>query len=75
MVFCGEAEFAVIFAGILTEIVDIREAESQAAWDAIKVLFPEEERRWLEEVHRLVVVRGFIDQGRSVRRGYSPACG
>ena len=60
MVICGKAEFAAIFAGMLTEILDIREAESQAAWDAIKVFFPEKERRWLEEVKRLVVARGFI---------------
>ncbi|KAL1732864.1 hypothetical protein EV714DRAFT_206025 [Schizophyllum commune] len=35
------------------------EAESQAAWNAIKVFFPEKERRWLEEyvagTHQLVV--------------------
>ncbi|KAL1687124.1 hypothetical protein GGG16DRAFT_62883 [Schizophyllum commune] len=35
------------------------EAESQAAWDAIKVFFPEKKRRWLEEyaagTHQLVV--------------------
>ena len=60
MVVCGKAEFAAIFAGMLTENLDIREAGSQAAWDAIKVFFPETERRWLEEVHRLVVTRGFV---------------